>query len=303
MSTCHQAHNIPWNTLLEMLEKIPSDQPYVTIRGKAVYNTFKLCFIPDEGGSVIKRLKFFASKFDASIKEFAKTERAKYSDKDLDQITELYGPESFTAESLTEGSFQNISGWIKPDGSVQTNSYGDTHLDSLKELLIQEKVASLLCLARKGFPIENYQFVTYSNFFHYGFGRIKEDCLTLYIHLNLLLASNTLREPDQWYLQWRRFREDELLNTYDGNRKHSHLFREYFEKNPNFENMDDLRNLLKKLFRTLYFYDMVLAERGKPISWVTEVARCIGSYFCETNKNTGDFWWKQLDALIEETNK
>lgn len=273
MSTCHQAHNIPWNTILELLKKVPINSPHEYVGGKVCYDLHELVFITDESGDVFRKVKHFAAKMHSAIKEFSKTERAKYLDKDIDQISELYGKESCN-EWLKEGGIQKYSGW-------ESEEYGYYKLDSLKELFIQEKIPSLLHLARKGFPIENYRHVTYSNFFHYGLGRLKEDSLTLYLHLNILLATGTLREPDKWHAQWRRFLVREILTGYDGNRMHLHMYGGYFEENPNFEDLDGLQKLLKQLFRMLYIYDMVLAERGIDFSWEDEVLRCVGSYFVD----------------------
>ncbi|CAL8069269.1 unnamed protein product [Orchesella dallaii] len=283
MSTCHQAHNIPWNDFLELLHK----EPYYTSStcGNDA-NTFELRFKVDENGQVYRKLKHFACKIESTIKDFSKTERQKYKNEEIDKISKVYEKESCN-EWLREDELQDLAGWANLKEGC--NYYPDNFVGAVKELFIQEKAESLLLLARKGICLEKLQFVTYSNFFHYGVGRIKEDCLTLYIHLNLLLASGTLQSPTSWYGQWKRFLGHEILNSYDGNSQ-SRMYKEYFQNNPNFEDLDGLQELLKKLFRMMYVYDMIMKERGVDVSWKNEVLSCI-AYFLDSANAGRERWW------------
>jgi len=283
--SCHQAHNIPWSTFLELLHKVPPRHNPSQPVASNDEPSHKLVFTPDAEGRVFRRITHFANKLHNAIKEFSQTERKKYLDDDIDGMTQLY--DKGNNDFLREDS-QDLSGWSGLKEEHLKSYEAEDYIETVKELFIQEQIAPLLHLSRNGVRLEKLQFATYSNFFHYGVGRIKEDCLTLYIHLNLLLATGTICNPSEWYVQWKQFLRQEILIRYDGN-SHIRMYKEYFIKNPNFEDLEGLHDLLKRLFRMLYLYDMVMNERNVNVDWKNEVLRCV-FYFAE---NTS-LWYDQV---------
>jgi len=71
------------------------------------------------------------------------------------------------------------------------------------------------------------------------------------------------------------------------------MYKEYFLKNPNFEDVGGLQALLKKLFRVMYLYDAVMKERGIQVNWKKEVLNCLG-YFLDRTKTGGHRWWELM---------
>ena len=271
MVSLHQSR-LPWSIIVE----------YHRQKRRPARNPSKIdrSLEPEADPKLMERVDHFSEKLEHVIKEFSATESAKYDRKTVDAIKKLY-PDAVIDEILVE-RFQTPKGWndwIKKNrqelsgGTMQ----GGQLADVVKELFNRDMMAPLLYLARNVSMIDRLSWITYSNFFHYGYRRVLEDALTCYLLINYLVVSDQIFQPEALPQSL-----DHFLSKEDWNASltvYSKLIGNYRTDgipDPN------IKELQKFSFRCLYqyqlFWDEVCgASKAKRIDWHNEVRRCLES--------------------------
>ncbi|KAG6864687.1 hypothetical protein C0991_007898 [Blastosporella zonata] len=275
----HQEHNIPWNALASNFKFI-RDNPNCTPRTYGIWSRQ----LPTQAES----LNHFKRILHNTITTFSKTERQKY-------------PTTFTApasgnlfsdelrdrhpEFLNEKN-QSIEFWIasakhggyiprKPGYSTRDGALAN----AIKVLISENEMAPLLMLAHHpDIPLPSLQTLSWGH--HFGFCRIQESALHVYVMLNMWAAMGLLEGGEylevydyKWMLSHSTHNMD-----YAG---HQVAHREYFNKLPQdkktglpmvHHDFAALKEYVKTNFRLLYLYDMFLKEFGLDPRWESEIA-------------------------------
>ena len=259
MSTCHQAHNIPWEEFADCLH----------INIKSSNNKDRISLVAKKEPWVTKKIQHFIACFVRTVKEFSATERTKYDNSKIDSMTEVYTAEQCDNDILLEGPLQNIDTWKRV--ANREFGYNDGNMaDVVKAFFNKNMMYNLLHLARcMGKDLYGLKFVTYSNLFHYGFSRTLSFSLQWYVHLNLLIATNRISSVDKWHKQFWSLRNTSLSGEdYDG---HNRVVCEFLRGNEDLNDPSGIKEHMKHLFRCLYQYDMFVNEMGVEFSWEDEL--------------------------------
>ncbi len=272
MITCHQNHNLPWKVLIE-LDRSKSKKE------KRLF-TFELSSpLTDRD----KKLVFFFSCLKKTITEFADTESKKYNRAEVDAIKQLYPDNAvnsiFLKEFQTGDSWKK---WLNKNRSEIKSSAGGELCDIIKELFNHNMMAPLLYIARNIPGVEDLSFVTYSNFFHYGFRRVLEDAMICYFFFNYEIVKNNMESPEIWPEAGLK----EL--TFEHDHDASKLY--YRKMIGNYENdiipLENIIELGKFSFRCIYQYELFWNEiceksGAAPIDWLKELWACLERIFYE----------------------
>eukprot|EP01132_Coremiostelium_polycephalum_P003807 gene3807-4737_t len=283
----HQIHNIPWKSLAdcyrlkdELVSKnIKLKKPTLKELDelidpkKKLYQHFKKCFI-------------------STVKEFESTELEKYQEKELKSIKKLFTDSEcnnddglnppYYQQYLTEGSpLQDFQYWKDIDWSeVQSNPSGlETEAQVIKILFNRNQMDRIMALIKvHKIPIMKLRFMTYSNFFHYGIGRVFEDAIQIYLYLNLQIAAGIVNKPvvnkrDGTTSSNRIAKYINSLLWHQDYDTQSAIYRPYFHcqdrSQPNDGDLIDIEKgieVLKIAFRLIYQYSAVATLCGEPIN-------------------------------------
>ncbi|KAF7319045.1 hypothetical protein HMN09_00240700 [Mycena chlorophos] len=290
----HQAHNIPWGALSSNLVFI-EDNPHRTPQFTDLF---------PRSNYAPKALNHFARKLQATIVEFAMTERAKYpSKREFDAPTEgKIFSDAILAEycdlehsSITKEN-QHIENWLQRaqgDLGVPTYSTSQGDLgDVVKVLLAENQMQTLLMLANHpGIPLQDLHRLCWGNTF--GWDQIRQGALFAYIFFNVLLSMPDLLK-NQRYKQLRSYRLAVFAPAFGAEYKaQDYCHREFFWGNRTQQPttiIDDIDPLadpeklhayLKMCFELLYRADMLARECGitGPLGlddWEGEIVDVVG---------------------------
>jgi hypothetical protein len=273
MVSLHQARALPWSIIVEYHRQRKG------IDGKRIWSASvngELEHTP----AFLKRVDHFAGRLEKVLNEFASTESAKHDRNKVDSMKKLY-PDS-AIDDILVGRFQTVKGWTDWIGehgkALRTGtSEGGELCDIVKELFNRDMMAPLLHLARNVRGIERLSFITYSNFFHYGYRRVLEDALTCYLLLNYLVASDMIFEPGGLPRSLDRFT---MVESHDASLTYYRkLIGNYDRDGISDGNIGKLQSFS---FRCLYqyhlFWDAVCGRsRAERIDWRDEVRLCLAS--------------------------
>ncbi|KAJ7534288.1 hypothetical protein O6H91_13G088000 [Diphasiastrum complanatum] len=305
MSSCHQAHNIPWSYLVDNLEYredgrlmvVTRDMHKKQPRSRHGKHAQYLKEIAVKELEIAKRIRYFASRFAKAIAEFALTERnkEKYSEQRLKSMSKIYADEECEDEGfLRPGERQSLSYW-KPLFDAE-NYYG-IYSEFTSELFRKDLLHSILYMARNGLTLEK-SWSYYNSNVCYG---IIQDTLEVYLHLNVMIGTGIIANPSKWYVQCKDFFSwrvnDELNRSARGELLYGRVSNlnfllPFFEKDREFQDLSTRKELLNLLFRRLYLYDMAMREGGVEWNWEKEI--------CKFLSNT--FWikWEEYWLRLEE---
>ncbi|KAJ8473352.1 hypothetical protein ONZ45_g16327 [Pleurotus djamor] len=264
----HQEHNIPWSVFPSNF-KLIKDNNQVTPRKTALFSKGT--------SSQAAQLNHFHRVLTSTLTTFSETERKKYP---VNFEAPLEGPLFSDAlrdrypEFLNERN-QRIEYWISSrrlgyeEGSpaCYTTSNGDL-ADVVKVLIYENQMETLLMLANHpSVPLADLQHLSWGH--HFGFSRVAESAMLMYIFINALTASKCLDQAHEFS----RFSSIAHLVTdsmdfcaqqiphqkflLDRSRGSFHL-----RENP-FDDLLAVKAYLKELFKLLYTYDMLVRECRK----------------------------------------
>ena len=269
----HQEHNIPWNQVASNL-KFVRNNPHYTPRRTGIF-THNL---PTQG----RDFNHFVRVLAKTITAFAETERAKYQASFetpsagllfSDAMRDRY-PEYLNTRN------QRIETWVAAGArikSVAATSYGGL-ADVVKILITEDEMLALLMLSRHPkIPLSQLHNLSWGHSF--GFSRVAEYGLQLYLFVNIVVAMGMLENGE--YLKLPKYGRmvSDLTSCvdYPAQRCIHQRFLDGFSKDVKtslpeiHRDLPRLRDYLRSVFSLLYRYDLVLRESGIVPKWEEEI--------------------------------
>ncbi|PPQ94258.1 hypothetical protein CVT25_004916 [Psilocybe cyanescens] len=298
----HQGHNIPWNILSSNFRFVFNDTRFTPPKTSLILNSKDQTRAHNE-------LKHFIHKFEHAIRTFSQTERSKYPPTFEPLLTgKLFsdGLRDKYPEYLNSNN-QDIEYWIRlarinmgcnvnsPIGLRYTTSHARL-AEVIKILLHENQMSTLLMLAQHpSIPLADLHQLSWGH--HFGFSRVKESALRVYIFFNAAEATGILENGkyadmrDEYYsllseiansmdypaqqIPHREFlRECGVLG--DVNRRSWVPYGAPWKAEEEYVHVDyaHLQEYLKMLFALMYRYDVLLRECGVDPEWGMEIANC-----------------------------
>jgi len=278
----HQEHTIPWNSLASNL-KFAHESPHFTPRRTGLF--------PRNLPNQAQTLNHFVRVLHKTITTFSDTERAKYGTSfDAPTSGKVFSDElrDRYPEYLDEGN-QRIENWIERakhchyDPSVLGYGTSQADLADVVKILINEnQMETLLMLAHHPqIPLGKLHHLTWGH--HFGFSRVMENALLVYVLLNLFAAAGMLQEngDGNQYLETDEYRCMVRCSTqsmdYPAQQLPHRAFLDALPKDPAsslpavHHDLAGLKEYLKTVFCLLYRYDMVVRECGLDPGWEGEI--------------------------------
>jgi hypothetical protein len=280
----HQEHHIPWNLFAANFVWVYQNPQYTPRRT----NLFQL-----NRPTQANELNHFTRAFAQSIRTFSDSERASYPSRSelISECTpsgQLFDDHfrDCHSEYLTSKN-QLVENWIARAKSHHARYHGDETVgysygtsegdlaDVVKVLINENHLRPLLMLANHPqVPLADLNYLSWGH--HFGFGRVSESALVMYLFINVIAASNLLDNGK--YTESTNYASIVSLVTdtmdFDGQQApHRAFFKDRGVGSPPIihDDLPRLREYLKTLFRLLYRYDMVLRECGKDPRWEEDI--------------------------------
>ncbi|KAF9459795.1 hypothetical protein BDZ94DRAFT_987331 [Collybia nuda] len=270
----HQEHNIPWLTAASHFKFIRNN-PQRTPRQTGLFARNHPRQTED--------LNHFSRVFAQTIATFSQTERAKHLESFPSPSTGKLFSDDFRdryPEYLNKDN-QLIEYWISrakygdayQEGPYYNTSEGDLS-DVVKILMNESQLPTLLMLARHPqIPLRYLLNLSWGH--HFGFSRVAETAMGLYIFFNFASAADILRGGE--YLEIDRYRRIlhssvQSMDYCAQQLPHRAFFGWSNQRLPPARvqvhgDLNRLQEYLKELFRLLYQYDIVIRECGVDPEW------------------------------------
>ncbi|KAF5347249.1 hypothetical protein D9756_009968 [Leucocoprinus leucothites] len=292
----HQEHNIPWNVFATNFKYVHEDKRSQQPRpARFGYTSQGRPTQACELGHLVRKMI-------AMIREFSKTERAKYrlpselgppedgklfSDHLRDKYPDYLNSQNQKLELWVDSVHIDFGG-----NPVYDTAHGDL-ADVVKVLVNENQMQTLLMLANHPLvPLHRLRQLSWGH--HFGVNRIVEAAIPLYIFWNFMATSGGLATGAH--------RNDlcvslvkSMTMTMDHEAQQIPHWELYGVKNFNGEKEDlpevdpvRLQEYLKHLFSLLFRYDMLMAECGVDTDWESEIVSSISWYYGAKTETTQD---------------
>ncbi|KAG6915760.1 hypothetical protein DXG01_009997 [Tephrocybe rancida] len=274
----HQEHTIPWNAVVANFKYVRENRAYTPHRTSIFARQ-----LPTQAAT----MNHFKRVLHNAITTFSETERKKYdvsfpaptsgalfSDEFRDRHPEFLDKNNQSIEYW----IQRVSSYPDSEDLFYTSSDGKL-ADAVKALVSENMMEPLLMLAHHPqIPLGSLRNVHWGH--HFGFSRVMESALHVYIEFNMWAAMGLLEGGEYLEMEdykWMLMHATESMD-YPG---HQVPHRAYLNTLPKdaktgrpvvHHDLAGLKEYLKTNFRLLYQYDMLVRECGMETEWEGEIA-------------------------------